>query len=604
MSISRYFTEAEYLPKLLPSFRARPGQSEAAEFIFKGMDDYFPAAVEAPTGSGKTLSYLIPAFELERRVVISTKTKQLMSQILNKDIETVRKLFGREVDVHHLKGRRNYICHNRYFRHIHSSPDFYPDVIDWFESVQGEYIIEVPYSSFGGEIIERMTADSYQCMGSNCSFHSVCSFYRARELANAADIVVTNHHLIASDIALKSESEHASVLEFADHIIFDEAHGLIDIFPLFAGSEINLRNFLGLITENKTEFSPKEIDAAKASYNALLMDTRESRSRYEERKDDIDRFLNTAFAMLEGVKETEVADTFKKLKKKLEPISKGEDGVKFVDAGPGSVSVKYIPFTAGEIFRKGIKNSCLSPVFISATLTAGESFGYFLNELGYHKEEVRTKRMGAVFDFAEKGRLFVPRGVTPDNGGADGLYLSLASRVEGSLLIICNSLRRVGELEELFSSHLPDKKLFVQGSSDVYGKEAREGGIFIGCNVFREGVDFAHTGLSCVILDKLPFEYPDDVYLREKADRVQAEKGSGFMHFFLPRAVIYFKQAVGRLLRHEDDMGLWVVLDGRLLSKSYGKAFLDALDGVERVRSLNDAIRFLEECDEQNKDRL
>ncbi|MCD8493145.1 MAG: hypothetical protein LRY51_15295, partial [Geovibrio sp.] len=195
-----------------------------------------------------------------------------------------------------------------------------------------------------------------------------------------------------------------------------------------------------------------------------------------------------------------------------------------------------------------------------------------------------------------RGRIYVPKGLWNDKN-ADGIYTSLASRLEGSMLVICNSTRRMEELAALFENTMPHKKIFMQGNVDISDRELETGGIFIGCNIFREGVDFAHTGLKCVVLDKLPFEYPDDAFLKQKSEKVKNNGGNPFMDFFLPRAVIYFKQAVGRLFRHEDDMGLWVVLDDRLLTKNYGKSFMDVLKNVHRVRTLSEALSFLEVCD-------
>ncbi|MGE4497301.1 MAG: ATP-dependent DNA helicase [Deferribacterales bacterium] len=596
MNIKNYFEDEDFLPSVLSGYRPRKQQAEIAEFIHKSMSGHVPAVVEAPTGSGKTLSYLIPALELERKVIISTKTKQLMLQILNKDIPIASKLFGHSPTVYYLKGRRNYFCHERFFRLVYPNSSFYPDAVKWFEGIAENYVIEIPFGMFGGEIIEKMTADSYQCSGSGCQFFAHCSFYRAKEAANASDVIVTNHHLIASDIAMKSKSEFGAVFDFAEHVIFDEAHALPDIYPQFAGSDINLRSFMSLIRENKAHFSPKDVETATGAYNTLLAGVKESRMLLEQMKGDVDRYIETVFRIIEDKTEKEIKDPFTKLKAALVPIRGDEEGVRLCEAGAGSFTVKFIPLTAGDNFREGLKGTCISPLFISATLTAGDSFGYFLSELGYDPSEVNALKTGAVFDYETRGRIYVPKGLWNDKN-ADGIYTSLASRLEGSMLVICNSTRRMEELAALFETALPYKKVFMQGNVDISDRELETGGIFIGCNIFREGVDFAHTGLKCVVLDKLPFEYPDDAFLKQKSEKVKNNGGNPFMDFFLPRAVIYFKQAVGRLFRHEDDMGLWVVLDDRLLTKNYGKSFMDVLKNVHRVRTLSEALSFLEVCD-------
>ncbi|HAL87365.1 MAG TPA: hypothetical protein DCM31_11230, partial [Deferribacteraceae bacterium] len=144
MTIKKYFEDEDFLPSVLGGYRPRKQQAEIADFIHKSMNGHTPAVVEAPTGSGKTLSYLIPALELERKIIISTKTKQLMLQILNKDIPIASKLFGHSPAVYYLKGRRNYFCHERFFRLVYPNSSFYPDAVKWFESIAEDYVIEIP----------------------------------------------------------------------------------------------------------------------------------------------------------------------------------------------------------------------------------------------------------------------------------------------------------------------------------------------------------------------------------------------------------------------------------------------------------------------------
>jgi len=587
MTIQKYFTDQAYLPSVIKGFRERETQIELSQFIYDNLESFNPALAEAPTGSGKTLSYLIPVMEMGRRTIISTKTKQLMSQILNKDIKTVASIFGRDINVAALKGRRNYFCHYRYYKLIYSNQSYFPDVVEWFEYVFDNEIIEIPQGVFGYDVWERITADGHQCMGSKCEFQSVCSFYRAKDNANNAEIVITNHHLTAGDMTMKTESEFAGILEFADNVIFDEAHSLVDIYPLFAGTDVNLRWYSNLVKENRDILSPKEFATATAMYTMMLENFNEAREQYHDHEEEICKFVDFVNLIFSDKDAEDAEDALKKLNDNYKKLTGDVEGVRVCDAGGGTINAKFIPLTAGDNFREGIKKLCASPLFISATLSTMGNFNYFLQELGFEEDEVATHRAKPVFNYRESGYLLVTEGKESFD-----VYERLAHDIDGGILVICNSIRRMNDIAE-YLSDLNIRPVFKQTEIDITDEDLPENGIFIGCAVFREGVDFAHRNLRCVIIDKLPFEYIGDLFYKEKTEKIKREGKDPFKDYGLPRAVIFFKQAIGRLLRHEDDKGLWAVLDDRILTKYYGRYFRDTLKGVNRTGNINEAIRFV-----------
>lgn len=545
--------------------------------------------VEAPTGSGKTLAYLIPAFELGRRTIISTKTKQLMSQIAGKDIETVRQLFGYDRSVAVLKGRRNYFCHLRFFKLVYPNQGRFEKVVNWYQKVVDQEVIEIPIGMFNMNEIDNISIDSWQCPASKCEFHDICSFYRAKDNANNADIVITNHYLLMSDFALKSESEHASIFDFADHTIMDEAHSVPDIFPRFAGTTLGLRSFLKLMNENRPVFEPREIETAAGLLSGLLDELR-YRTYTHDAKDKILPYISYVNRVI-GDKDVEEIKTIHKRLNDSAEIALGEsEGVRFIEQERGDIIMNYIPLNASGKMREGLKNSCLSPVFVSATLSAKGGFDYFLGETGFNEDEIDTRSLDPVFSFKDQGRLMVS---DPD----DKFYEELAVKAKGSVLVICNSVGRMKDVTKLLKQHAKGK-VFSQRDIDIKDTEGLTDTFFVGCAVFREGMDFAHTGISYVVIDKLPFEYPEDIILKEHAKVMKNNGEEPFMNYFLPRAVIYYRQAVGRLLRHEDDKGVWAVLDRRLDTKNYGKYFRDVLKDVPKIDSLDDAVSFLEVRDD------
>jgi ATP-dependent DNA helicase DinG len=569
MSIEHFFNDGGELEKVLPRYRKRQAQIDASLFIHESMQDYKPAVLEAPTGSGKTFAYLIPAFEMGRRTIISTKTKQLMSQ----KFITV------------LKGRRNYFCHLRFFKMVYPNQGRFEKVMQWYETVVDDEVVEIPIGKFNMNEIDSITIDSWLCPASKCEFHDICSFYRAKEHANNADIVITNHYLLMSDFALKAESEHASIFDFADHIIMDEAHSIPDIFPRFAGTSLGLRSFLKVMNENRPIFEPREIEIAAGMLSGLLEDIR-FRTYTHEVKDRVLAYVAYVNKVI-GDKDVEEIKTIHKRLNDSAEIALGEsEGVRFVEQERGDIMLNYIPLNASDKMRAGIKNSCLSPVFVSATLSAKNTFNYFLGQIGYSEDEVYSKSLEPVFSFEKQGRLMVA-------DCDDEFYEELAMKAKGSVLVICNSVGRMNAVTKLLKKFAKGR-VYSQKEIDIKDTEGLTDTFFVGCAVFREGMDFAHTGISYVVIDKLPFEYPDDILLKEHANVMKKNGEEPFMKYFLPRAVIYYRQAVGRLLRHEDDKGIWAVLDRRVDTKNYGKYFRDVLKDVPKIDTIDDAVGFLE----------
>ena len=188
MSVSQFFLEDKYLKSIIPGYIYRSTQVEMAEIIENAFSSYTNTCIEAPTGSGKTMAYLIPSLSSSSRIIISTKTKQLMNQLLYKDIPVVQKIAGRNKSIRSLKGRKNYFCPYRYFRFINSKAAFYIDAVSWFEE-NSKYgiIIEAPWGRLDNDVCSLMTADRYQCIGSKCPYYEDCAFYMQKREANAAE---------------------------------------------------------------------------------------------------------------------------------------------------------------------------------------------------------------------------------------------------------------------------------------------------------------------------------------------------------------------------------------------------------------------------------
>lgn len=591
MSVEKYFKEEKYLPSILKGYRDRSSQVETASLIASSFISFSDAVIEAPTGSGKTMAYLIPAFDSGKKIIIATKTKQLMSQLMQKDIPSVAGCFGGNTKVKQLKGRKNYFCPERFYRLVMPKAMYYPDALLWYEEASLGAIGEVPAAKLGKEIINLITADRYQCKGSKCQFLSDCPFYFAKMEANAADVIVTNHHLLLSDMALKAGAAPGGIFEFRDHAIFDEAHAIPDIFAQYAGAELSLFAIVLFFNENKDKFSMAEFNKVQDDYFKISALCVEGRALYETLRNKIADFVGSCANTVENVGDEGLKDEFNRYLISFEEIEGDEEGLRIVERATQRVSVKFIPFESGETFRQGLKKSTLSAVFISATISSGGNFDYFMKETGLDKTACITAGMPAVFDFRAQGKLYVPQ--DDQLNDKDGLYAAITPKIKGSVLIICNSLDRMRKVGELLKFCIKDKQVLFQTDISIGNLDLEKEVILVGCASLREGIDLSGGEFRCVIIDKLPFEYFKDLYLNSKAEKIKREQGDPFKYFFLPRAVLYFKQAVGRLIRHENDKGVWAIFDKRILTENYGKYFLDVLDNVDITRSHVEALNFI-----------
>jgi ATP-dependent DNA helicase DinG len=584
MHINDYFIEPDKLPSILSGYHPRPTQIQAAKLIDEAMLNYKDTIIEAPTGSGKTMAYLVPAFAQGKRTIVSTKTKQLMMQLFLKDIPVMTSLFG-ERSVALLKGRKNYFCTHRFMRWIYPNSIYYQDVVDWYN--MQEEVSELPRGLFDYSILDKMSADSHQCLYAKCSYYSACPFYAAKDAANTANIVITNHFLLLTDIAMKADDSFGAIFEPTEHIIFDEAHSLADIFAQYAGAEIPLRRLMLSLFEHKDKLPAEKLNTMGNLYTALQEKVTESKVIWTKLQNDIYPLMDICFELVAIAGDSDLKDEFTSWNSSFNMIDGEEEGLRMVEQRGRDLVLRYIPMSTGGTFVAGLRQAALSSVFISATLTTNGSFDYFLREMGL--ESVTTAIMPPVFEMKQQARLLVPK-VPYDK--RDMAMKKLVEAVDGSVLIICNSLKRMQELID-YMSISQDKAVFSQDDGDWSTFTSNSQIVLVGCAALREGIDLAGGDFRCVIIDKLPFEYYQDLYLAHKAKLVEAEVGNSFVHFSLPRAVLYFKQAVGRLIRHESDRGLIAVFDDRILTKSYGSAFIEALGGAKLVASLDEAVEFL-----------
>lgn len=593
MILKDIFTENSILSSVITGYKSRQGQLSLSEFIFKCLKDYSNCVIEAPTGSGKTIAYLVPVLELDRKVIISTKSKQLMNQLFFKDLDALFSSGKWHKKVSFFKGRKNYLCILRYNKFILPYASEYSEVTKWKEPFHEKSIVEIPSYFLGTEIHDKITADSYQCIGSKCPYIGICSFYLAKNEAVEADITVTNHHMLLTDIASRSKNGFGGNFEFCDHIIFDEAHSIMDIYPLYSGEEVSLNSIKNILKENKVNISP---ELYKSILNHIKTFENSVNEKSDMKKSHIEKIysiFSETEKILKNCADEDDFDSFKKISGRLKFVVENK-GVRTIEPTGSSVLLRNIPLNVGETFFEGLEKSALSSVFISATLAVNGAFDFFNKELGLTnkvKEYIVEKS-----PFDKNAYLVVPKGVKEDISNKKIFYYSILKDFKGPVIIIFNSIRMMNEIYTYLKSSDVQREIILQKDVNLGEYFADRNSVILGCSVLREGIDIkTNSKLKCLIMDKLPFENISDVYLSKRAEDVEKNGGNKFLSFYLPRAVLYFKQALGRLIRSEEDYGLWVVLDDRILKKMYGKSFLDTLGDVNVYTDFLEALKQLEE---------
>ncbi len=589
------FKNEEAFAPHISGYKYRSVQAEIANLVQKGLDTGTPVFIEAPTGSGKSLAYLAPALMSNKRIIIATKTKALMEQLLTKDTVSMVNTLGLATKVVLLKGRNNYFCEERYRRLISSSGIYYSDVVEWFEANK-DHIFEAP-NHFSYDVRKMMTADSYQCKRSKCAYYDECPFYIARNNANDADVVITNHHLLLSDIIMQSDDDnHGTIFTPPDHIIFDEAHSLPDIYSSLYGANINLYAVVSMLDEHKGVIPISAMMDIKSTYGNLMDKIGDTKRSYDPHGNLVAEFMESCAKVVESLDDDDLSDEFNGYLEifynNFDSDNVDEEHIRSIEVARRSIIIKSTPLDISELFHNALTEYCTSPIFISATLSSVMGFDYFIRELGYQDETILQHTFPQIFNYQEQGLAYVP----PELSLMDKnkLYRHIIRASGGSVLILCNSLQRTESVYSYLENHLDvdedgEFELIYQSNVSSTGGKC----VFIGTATLREGMDFSHSNLKCVIVDKLPFEYHKDLYTEAKLQSIEDAGNNGFSNYSLPRAVLFFKQSIGRLLRHENHSGGWVIADERLNTKQYGKHFKETLNGAEITHDYNKFSEFI-----------
>jgi ATP-dependent DNA helicase DinG len=633
MEIDAFFDASGPLAVCVDRYERREPQVAMARAVAKVVLETGVLLAEAGTGTGKTLAYLAPAAISEKRVVVSTGTRNLQEQIFFKDLFLLGRALGRPVSAALLKGQENYLCARRLAAFL-SSPlvlGFAPRDVERLASWAGTTgtgdRAEIDWLGDESPLWREVCSTAETRMGQRCPVFDGCFVTRARLVAQRAQMVIVNHHLYFADLATRARGA-GGILPRHDVVVFDEAHLVEDVATEFFSMKVSSGRIDRLLDDVvKTVLAAFRDDEIAARHQKLAKRARSAsarffssfrhldagRTRLDFRDSDpatqqayhkLDAAIDAVESSLRGLPSRDetiehAAQRCRDVRVDLGEILESRDGgrsfVRWVEVKTRSIALGASPIEVAEPFREGVLFRIPSVVMTSATLSTGGDFGFLRSRLGidFEAEELSFP---APFDYERQARLFVPRHL-PDP--RDDRFFDLAAaealrliRITcGGALVLSTSTRGMQALHRGFDGQVPGP-LFVQGDAPKSTLLERftedPTSVLVATTSFWQGVDIAGDALRLVVIDKLPFASPQDPITEARIRRIEEAGGSAFNEYQVPQAALALKQGFGRLIRTRHDRGVVAVLDKRLWTKGYGRVFLGSLPPCPIASSLED----------------
>ncbi|MFO0607823.1 MAG: ATP-dependent DNA helicase [Polyangiales bacterium] len=629
------------LASVLSGYEARPEQLAMADAVEAALDGGTGALVEAGTGTGKSLAYLVPAAMSSLRVVISTATKALGEQLMEKDIPTLKRL-GLHPDVTLVKGLSNYVCRRRLEEYRQGvatgamAPEYGLDrVLDWVELTATGDRAELPTLSEDAPVWREVVSSSETRIGPKCRFYDQCFVTRMRRSAEASQLIVTNHHMFCADLALRGGYSGAQALPDHDAVVFDEAHALEDVATEFFGVRLTrsrvdalardadraLRSSGFFVDPSRERSIQVSLNAMSAGALRIFASIPRGPGRVTLAPGDITgELLAGGEQLLAGLEELEghvrdfvgtndmvlsVARRARSMKDSVRVAMKLDDAtreafVTFAEAeARGGGALGASPVEIGPLLAERLWSRRGAVVLTSATLSAGGDFRFIRQRLGV-PEGASDLTLPSPFDFASQAGLYVPRRLPEprDAGYLDAAceeIRRLVALTRGGAFILCTSVRMMRAFRDALRGEWAHPT-WMQGEAPkrVLLERFRAAGdaVLFATASFWEGVDVPGRALRLVVMDKLPFDAPNDPVTAARIARLAQQGRDPFADYQVPVAALALKQGFGRLIRTRRDAGIVAVLDRRLLTRSYGRTLLDSLPPASRLATLDEAKAF------------
>ena len=641
-SLYEFFAPGGVLARSELPYEFRKGQLEMAQAVERALEENRHLIVEAGTGTGKTLAYLLPALRSGRRVIISTGTKNLQEQLFFKDVPFLESLLG-PLRVCYMKGRANYICRHKLYA-LRNQPILsgleeisqYQAIAEWEKTTETGDRAEIDDLPEASQVWAKLDARSEACLGQQCPDYERCFITEMRRRAAESDVIIVNHHLFFADLAIKQQAKaapDAGVLPDAGVVIFDEAHELEDVASSYFGLSLSNIRIEELARDVETMLRAK--GALNTSITSAAQTARErsrmffgslprgagnegrmqfaAREEFLEAQGDLYLGVLNALHRLEGelerVRGVEESAPLRKraadVREQLKFLMEAEDKNtvfwlerRMGKQGASSTHLQATPIDVSELLEELLFENFPCVVLTSATLTVQGGFSHIRRRLGMR--EAREMVVPSHFRYSEQAVLYLPPEM-PDPRDAN-FQEEAAARIRrvlditrGRAFCLFTSYQQMRDLYERLLTEV-GYPMLLQGTAPRKAllEEFRmtPNAVLFGTSSFWQGVDVQGEALSCVIIDRLPFAVPSDPVVQARMRAIEESGGSPFFEYQVPSAVITLKQGFGRLIRSLEDRGVLMLLDPRIQRQRYGRVFLESLPPYRVTQDITAVERF------------